>query len=230
MPNFARWLTENKTDKFRQSYRQSLELVLLLSIPASVGLMVMSKPICKLIYGVGKNASYTEPIAAALFYYAIGLSAYSSLKITIDGFYALNDTKTPVKVSLFTVATNIVLNYIFIFRLGLDHRALALSTSCTITLNFLLLLWLLGRRVGGLHILKPLLILILKLGIASSFMGLICFYSHSWFESSLGSDRLLDRLFGVFIPILLGISILIITCKILKVSVLDDLWEGLLKR
>ena len=230
LPNFARWLTENKTDKFRQSYRQSLELVLLLSIPASVGLMVMSKPICKLIYGVGKNTSHTEPIAAALFYYAIGLSAYSALKITIDGFYALKDTKTPVKVSLFTVATNIVLNYIFIFRLGLDHRALALSTSCTITLNFLLLLWLLSKRVGGLHILKPLLVLILKLGIASSVMGFMCFYSHSWFESSLGSDRLLNRLFGVFAPILFSILILVIICRILKVSVLDDLWEGLLKR
>lgn len=228
LPNFARWLAEGKLEKFRQSYRQSLELVFLLAIPASVGLMVMAKPICRLIYGVGKNTLHTEPIATALFYYAFGLCAYSALKITTDGFYALNDTKTPVKISLLTVITNIVLNYTFIFQLGLDHRSLALSTSCTITINFLLLLWQLSRRVGGLH-LQSIPTLILKLILASSIMGLTCFYSHDWLEASIGNDRLIDRLCGVFIPIGFGIAILIAGCKILKVSILNNLWQGLIR-
>jgi len=229
LPNFARHLAEGRIDLFRQSYRKSLELVLLLTIPASAGLMVLAEPICRLIYGIGKNADHTTPIATALFFYAFGLCAYSALKITTDGFYAHNDTKTPVWVSLLSVVINIILNYVFILRLGLDHRSLAISTASTITLNFLLLLWLLNRRVGGLG-LRSLPSLVLRLLLAATVMGLVCIWSNHWIESLIGIEGLTPRLIGVFVPIGLGLVILLIICRLLRIEALDDLLQVLRRR
>ena len=229
LPNLAGLVSKGQIEEFRASFSFALRLVFLLTVPASVGLMVLSKSICQLIYGIGRNFETTDPIAATLFCYSFGLCGYSAVKVVTDGFYAFNDTKTPVKVSLLSVGLNIILNYLFIFELGLEYRSLALSTSCTITLNFLLLLVLLRRKIGSLA-LNNIWHFLIRLGLASAIMGISCWITSLIIKTHMNVDGLISRLFEVFLPISIGGLVLFVLYKLLKIQELDQLLDGVMRR
>lgn len=230
LPNLAKLVVEGDLDGYRQSFSHSLRLVMLLTIPASIGLMVLDEPICRLVFELGKATVIdTQQTANALFCYAFGLCGFAAIKIATDGFYAFNDTRTPVKVSLCTIVLNIILNTVFIFGLNFDHRSLALSTSCTITLNFLTLLVLLWRRVGGFG-LDKLVLLLVKILVISAGMGAVCWWVNSQLEGWLGVAGVLERLIGVFVPVGLGLGVLVGGCKLLRVQEFDGLLRAILRR
>ena len=230
LPNLAKLVVANDLDGYRQSFSYALRLVMLLTIPASIGLMVLDAPICRLIFEWGKTTAIdTQQTANALFFYAFGLCGFSAVKIATDGFYAFNDTRTPVKVSLCTIALNIILNALFIFGFNFDHRSLALSTSCTITLNFLILLVLLWRKVGGFGLDKIALLLV-KIVVVSAGMGGVCWWANLQIEGWLGVVGVIARLFGVFVPIGLGIGVLVGGCRLLRVQEFDGLLRAILRR
>jgi putative peptidoglycan lipid II flippase len=230
LPSLARLATQGQMEGYRRSFSHALRMTLLLTLPASIGLMALAEPICRLIFEGGKAGLLdTQQTAGALFFYAFGLCGYSAVKIATDGFYAFNDTRTPVKVSLCTVALNIALNYFFIYQLGFDHRSLALSTSCTITLNFLALLFLLRRKIGRLG-LEGVWLLLLKLLVASSIMGLVCWGMNVQIERRLGIASLFARLIGVLGPMGVGAVVLVGGCKLLKVKELDGVLRAIVRR
>ncbi|MDE0298002.1 MAG: murein biosynthesis integral membrane protein MurJ [Candidatus Poribacteria bacterium] len=230
LPNLSKMVVQDRIADYRKSFSYSLRLIILFTLPASVGLMVLSEPICRLIFEWGKSTQVdTLQTAGALFFYAIGLCSFSAVKITTDGFYAFNNTRTPVIVSILTVVVNIVLNYVFIFHLRLDHRAIAFSISCTTTLNFFVLLILLHRKVGGLG-LEKVWILLAKVIVSSIIMGAICWTMSSWIESVIGVDGVYVRLISVFSTIILGLITLLCLCKLLRVKELDHLVNALLRR
>ena len=230
LPNLARLVAAGNMDEYRRSFSYALRLTFLLTVPASIGLMVLAEPICRLIFEGGQAIPLdTQQTAGALFYYAFGLCGFSAVKIATDGFYTFNDTRTPAIVSLCTVGLNILLNYLFIYRLGFDHRSLALSTSCTITLNFLALLFLLRGRAGGLG-LSGIWLLMVKLAIASGVMGCACWWSYTQIEGWLGVESIIARLIGVFVPIGLGIAVLVGGAKLMRVRELDQLLGAIARR
>ena len=230
LPNLAKLVAAGNMEGYRRSFSHALRLTFLLTVPASVGLLVLAEPICRLIFEGGQaNPLDTQQTAGALFYYAFGLCGFSAVKIATDGFYTFNDTRTPAIVSLCTVGLNILLNYLFIYRLGFDHRSLALSTSCTITLNFLALLLLLRGRAGGLG-LSGIWLLLIKLALASAVMGCACWWSYTQIEGWLGAESLIARLIGVFVPIALGIAVLVGGAKLMRIRELDQLLNAIARR
>lgn len=230
LPNLAKLVTAGDMEAYRRSFSYALRLTFLLTVPASLGLMVLAEPICRLIFEGGQaNPLDTQQTAGALFYYAFGLCGFSAVKIATDGFYTFNDTRTPAVVSLCTVGLNITLNYFFIYRLGFDHRSLALSTSCTITLNFLALLFLLRGRADGLG-LSGIWLLLLKLALASTVMGCACWWSYTQIEGWLGVESIVARLIGVFVPIGLGVVVLVGGAKLMGIRELDQLLGAIARR
>ena len=230
LPNLAKLVTEGDIEGFRRSFSYALRLTFLLTVPASIGLMVLADPICRLIFEGGQaNPLDTQQTAVALFYYAFGLCGFSAVKIATDGFYTFNNTRTPAVVSLCAVGLNIGLNYLFIYRLGFDHRSLALSTACTITLNFLTLLFLLHGKAGGLG-LSGLWLLLIKLLLASAVMGYVCHWSYIQIEGWLGLESLIARLIGVFVPIGLGVAVLVGGAKLMRIRELDQLLGAIARR
>ena len=216
LPNLAKLVAGGDMKAYRRSFSYALRLMFLLTVPASIGLMVLAEPICRLIFEGGQaNPLDTQQTAGALFYYAFGLCGFSAVKIATDGFYTFNDTRTPAVVSLCTVGLNILLNYLFIYRFGFDHRSLALSTSCTITLNFLALLFLLRGKAGGLG-LSGIWSLLVKLAFASAVMGSVCWWGYTQIEGWLGVESLIARLIGVFVPIGLGMAVLVVGAKLMR--------------
>ena len=230
LPNLAKLVTEGDMEAYRRSFSYALRLTLLLTVPASIGLMVLAEPICRLIFEGGQaNPLDTQQTAGALFYYAFGLCGFSAVKIATDGFYTFNDTRTPAVVSLCTVGLNITLNYLFIYRLGFDHRSLALSTSCTITLNFLVLLFLLRGRAGGLG-LTGIWLLLIKLMVASAVMGVVCRWGYTQIEGWMGVETIIARLIGAFVPIGLGVAVLVGSAKLMRIRELDQLLGAIARR
>ena len=159
-----------------------------------------------------------------LFVYAFGLCGFSTLKIVTDGFYAYRDIRAPVIVSICAVALNICLNYLFIYReFFLDPRAVVFSTVLTVTLNCAVLLLLLRRKVGGLG-LQSVIPLMSKILVASVVMGFICWVANGVIEGDwLGTEGIIPRVVGVFVPIGLSLLALAGMYKFLKVSEFDDI-------
>jgi putative peptidoglycan lipid II flippase len=161
---------------FRSALSHALRLVMLLTIPAAIGLMILARPIIAVIYQHGRFSSFsTDQTAAALQFYAIGLAAYAAVKVLAPAFYALDRRYLPMMVSMLSIVTNLALNWFFLVRLKFDHRGLALSTSIVALTNFLLLYIMMWRYSGRLET-GRMIVLLAKLAVAGAVLGLI-----SWF-------------------------------------------------
>ena len=225
LPQLARLATAGETENFRNALSYALRLMLILTIPAAIGLMMLSEPICRLLYEWGETVEAdTIGTAGPLFIYAFGLCGFSTLKIVTDGFYAYKDIRAPVIVSICAVVLNICLNYLFIYRgLFFDPRAVVFSTVLTVTLNCFVLLLLLRRKVGGLG-LRSVVPLTSKILIASAVMGCVCWLTNGVIEGDwLGTEGIIARVIGVFVPIGFSLLTLAAMYKFLKVSEFDDI-------
>ncbi len=225
LPQLARLVTAGETENFRNALSYALRLMLVLTIPAGIGLMVLSEPICRLLYEWGVTVEEdTIETARLLWVYAFGLCGFSTLKIVTDGFYAHKDIRAPVIVSICAVVLNICLNYLFIYReLFLEPRAVVFSTVLTVTLNCAVLLLLLRRKVGRLG-LRSLIPLTLKILTASVVMGFTCWLTNGVIEQDwLGTVGIIPRITGVFVPIGLSLLALAGMYKFLKVLEFDDI-------
>ncbi|HXY60672.1 MAG TPA: murein biosynthesis integral membrane protein MurJ [Chthoniobacterales bacterium] len=137
---------------FRSALAHAIRLVTLLTIPAAVGLILLAEPIIAVIYQHGRfTAESTRQTAAALQFYAIGLAAYSAVKVLAPAFYALDKRYLPMVVSILSIAINFVLNWFFMFKLGLGHRGLALAVSLVAIINFTLLYIMMQKHAGSLE-------------------------------------------------------------------------------
>jgi putative peptidoglycan lipid II flippase len=126
LPVTSRAAALENLDEFRHTITHALRLTFLLTIPSAVGLIVLSRPIIALIYQHGRFTSFdTEQTAIALAYNAIGLTAYSAVRILAPSFYALKDTRIPMVTSLFSIVTNYAVAKLTVDYLQIGHRGLA---------------------------------------------------------------------------------------------------------
>ncbi|MCF6278505.1 MAG: murein biosynthesis integral membrane protein MurJ [Anaerolineales bacterium] len=156
MPTFAAQYALGKLDDVRHSLAASLRGVLLLSVPAAVGLIVLRVPLITLLYQRGEfDARSTEIVAWALLWYAVGLVGHSVMEILARAFYALHDTKTPVIVGIAAMSLNVVFSIVFsaLFeRIGwMPHGGLALANSLATALEMVGLMVLMRKRLGGIN-------------------------------------------------------------------------------
>jgi putative peptidoglycan lipid II flippase len=168
LPLLARMAATGNMMAFRSELARGMRLAFLMTIPASLGLMVLAEPIMSVLYQHGRFGAYqTAEAAGALRFYAIGLCGYAALKVLVNAFYALDRRRTPMVVSFVAVALNLLLNWIFTRHLGWGHRGLALSTACVATSNFLILYALMRAHLGRLES-RAMLVLLLKVALASA--------------------------------------------------------------
>jgi putative peptidoglycan lipid II flippase len=198
LPVISRHASNKDLNQLKGAYLSSLVMAFALTIPASCGLVILAKPIIKLIFEHGRFTGYdTLRTAEALSFYAIGLFAYASVKIAVPVFYVLNDTKYPVIASFMAVVVNILVVTLTIGHF--QHKAIAFSTSITMIMNFIFLSLILYRKVEG-YALGYLFKSLAKVLMASAAMGLIVYYVHGWLESIWGHG-LRPELFSLSITI-----------------------------
>jgi putative peptidoglycan lipid II flippase len=155
LPTFSSQIAQGKIGEMRQSLAATLRGILLLSIPASLGLILLRVPIITLLYQRGEfTAQSTELVAWALLWYGIGLVGHAMVEILARAFYALHDTKTPVLIGILAMTLNVLFSYLFtaIFsRVGwMPHGGLALANSLATALEMTGLILIMAQRLGGL--------------------------------------------------------------------------------
>ena len=151
-PTMAEQAIDDRTE-FRRTLEQSLKLILFLTIPASLGLMMLSEPLVALLYQYGAfkdSATATDLTQAAVTFYAIGLFALAAIEILSRGFYALSDTRTPVIFAVAALVTNLVLSAALVGPL--EVRGLALAVSLATIVEAGLLFAALHAKLGSLDL------------------------------------------------------------------------------
>jgi putative peptidoglycan lipid II flippase len=148
LPILAKQAADKDILAMKDTMVSSLTMVFALTVPATAGLIILSQPIIRLIYQHGVfTATDTLATADTLCLYAIGLFAYSANKVLVPAFYALDKTKYPVIASFLAIVCNIVIINLTINTY--QHRAIALSTSCTMLINFVFLMVVLYKNMHG---------------------------------------------------------------------------------
>ena len=194
LPLLSRLAVAGEIGAFRGELARSMRLGFLLTIPCTVGLMLLAEPIISVLYQHGRFGAHEAGEAAgALRYYAIGLAGYSALKVLVNAFYALDHRRTPMLVSFMAVVLNLLLNWLFTWHLGWGHRGLAFSTGCVATCNFLVLYLLMRHHLERLH--TALLVRTLaKVALASAALGAVCWASNHWLLADWATMRFAPKL------------------------------------
>jgi putative peptidoglycan lipid II flippase len=192
MPVVSRHAANRDPGALREALESSLSLALLVTLPAACGLIFLAQPIIALIYQHGQFTPLdTRQTAAALELYALGLVAFAGVKIMVPVYYALDDTRIPVLGSFLTVAANLL--FINLTLASLQHRAIALSTSLSLILNFLFLAAVLYRKLTGYRV-RSLTFKLVKVAGASLIMGLAVYWLHPRVAAWLGPGLLAQAL------------------------------------
>jgi putative peptidoglycan lipid II flippase len=199
MPTISAQYARGQLDEVRSSLAASLRGVLLLSIPASIGLILIRRPLVVALYQRGAfDERSTDLFTWALLWYAAGLIGHSLVEVLARAFYALHDTKTPVKVGAAAMGLNVVFSLIFVALFNLldwaPHGGLALANSLATGLEMTWLLFLMSRRLNGLEGKKVALTALRAAG-AAALMSLILMIWLYTFESASAWLVLLGGLF-----------------------------------
>jgi putative peptidoglycan lipid II flippase len=148
LPTLSRQAASQDLIGLKTTFADALCLVFFITLPATVGLIVLREPIVIQLFQRGAFDAQTSQLTAdALLYYGIGLWAYSTIRVLLPTFYALQDTWTPVQSGLISIVVNIGLGVILMKPMG--HCGLALATALASILNFFLLTLSLRMRLGG---------------------------------------------------------------------------------
>lgn len=213
-PILSQEAVKEKLDGLKNAIVRGFNVLLLLTIPSTVGLIILAQPIVKVIFerrAFDEQATYMT--AGALVFYAIGLVGISFNAILQRSFYAMKDAKTPMINALVTVLANVVLNFAFVFTL--QHRGLALATSLASVASSIFLFIKLKKNIGPVGMTSS-LICGAKSLLASLIMGGAVYLSHQFLLPRF-SQGTLGRAIPLFISIALGVLVYLIAIHFLRV-------------
>ena len=233
LPTLARMGSSKNIDGFRSTLSNSLGLVFLMTVPSACGLIVLREPIIRLIYEGGVfTAGDTTMTGLALSGYSLGLVAYAAIKVLSPSFYALEDAKTPMYVSIASVLVHVVASYTLLNVFmgigvtaerpnGLGHVGVALSTSIVATVNFFALTFLMRRKIERINA-RKILVSFVKIATAAGLMSVMCWFSYRYLSSFYETKTLLVKLLEAFGPITAGGFVFVVSVLLLRVSELDQ--------
>jgi putative peptidoglycan lipid II flippase len=198
-PSLAEHGAARQHEELRRTLEDALRFILYLTIPASIGLMVLSPAVVRLIYQRGEFTSASTAMTAdALRFYALGLFGMATVEIVTRAFYALQDTRTPVIVAALAMVVNLALAVALVRGLGLNGLALATAAASTVEASVLFSLG--RRRLPGLR-LRSLVDSALTSVAAAALMGLVILAFNA---ATTPVARPLGGLVGVLGAVLVG--------------------------
>ena len=176
LPSLSRQAANGDHAAIGHTFGHAMSVVLFITIPAMVGLIFLRDPLVALLFKRGAfDAQTTRLTSDALLYYALGLWAFSAVRIVVSTFYAMQDTRTPVKTATIAIVANILFG---VALMGpMKHSGLALATSLASMVNLVLLVAVLRNKVGAIRW-RPMLASCFKTltasGIMALFIVLVC--------------------------------------------------------
>lgn len=214
-PVFASEATKDDKTNLKVALVRTINLILLITIPATIGMMILAEPIVRVAYERGKFDNIATIMTSTALVFTALRMATSSIRIMVNNvFYSLQDTKVPLYVGAFAVATNIIFNFILIKPMG--HMGLALATTISSLFAVLLLVYILRKRIGSFGFAKSVEVGIKSL-ISASIMGVVVYFSYNYLVTLLGMQKLFEAI-ALFSSVILGVVIYFVMIHILKID------------
>lgn len=233
LPVLSDFAAQKKYDEMRSAIHHGLRTLLFVMTPAAVGLTVLAKPIVQMILERGSfDANSTLLTARALSFYAPGLIMFCLAKVFVPTFYALHDTKTPVKIGLCSVTLGLTLNILAVMTLPeyWKHAGLAASTVMAEGFNGTLLAVTLRRRLGPFGVWGILKGFARALA-AAACMGLAAFLIESqlsnWFHTEIPQYLAYSRWISVPVAIVAATGIYFAIARLFRFPELDFVLDAL---
>ena len=225
-PMLSKLSTENNKVKFNQSIIKAINIVILLVIPISVGAIILSTPIVKVLFQRGEfDARATYMTSVALVFYSIGMIGFGLRDILSKVFYSLQDTRTPMINGAIAMGLNIILNILFVKFTNMQLAGLALATSTaalvTVTMLFISLRIKIGP-FGG----KTILSVFIKAITSALLMAVITIIAYRKVSYFLG-DRTIKEVITLAVAIGVGTIVYALSIVVLKVDEVNLILNGL---
>lgn len=215
LPQIAKLANAGKFDQMKEKVSSSLVLTMLVIIPATLGMMVLSTPIIRLIYE--RNAfspADTSVVASLLVSYGPYIIFISILKIISNAFYAIGDSKSPLLIILFQQAINVVLNILLVKKYSIEGIALATSISTTVAATAIVFVY--YKKFGFSNHKKDIISLV-KILFASIIMANIAFFSFSMWTQSF------NLIFSLLLSVILGGLSYLVLIKLFNVPEVEEI-------
>jgi len=220
LPQLSKYIQDNKDSEILFIQNKALELSLFLSIPAAVALLFASEEIVSALFGYGSfDESAVKNSANALFYFGLGLPAFSLIKVFSSFFFARHNTKIPFYISLFSVALNILISIIFFKNIG--FIIIPIATTLSSWFNAVILFVFLKKEeffnFNSIFVTR-----FVRIVISTILMGLFFSYLISFFESNLAYDYSLKSAYIIGI-VILALIFYLLTSVLIKAFKISDI-------
>ena len=224
LPTLSELAVKKEMNKFAETVEFSLTNILFIIIPSSLGLIIMSRPIVRIIFERGEFTQYSTMITSvALAFYAIGLAGYAANKFLALCFNALQNTITPVKTAGLALILNIAFNVLFVVVLKTKIAGLAFASSLSAIISAFILYNLLHKRISQINS-KRIMSQVIRMLVSGIFMSLAIFISS---HRLMQSTHLIS---GVVLTICIGIVVYILSAFFLRVYQATHFFKWILKR
>jgi putative peptidoglycan lipid II flippase len=225
LPAVSHYAASEDIKAIRRTVARGIRLMLMLNVPATLGLYVLAVPIIHLLFEHGRfTAADTMATAGALRLYAVGLVGYSAARIVSPVFYAIGRSRVPVVVSVATIALNVVASVTLVHMMG--FRGLALSTSLAAVANGVVLLWLLARHLHGIDG-GPLLVASIKIACASVVMAAVALFVQRASGAFIPGLGIIAQAVRLALAILCALVALAGAAKLLHIEEFDEALDRL---
>jgi putative peptidoglycan lipid II flippase len=221
LPLLSRHASENRLDALKESLTFSLRITLLITIPATVGLILFREPIIRVLFMHGKfDQRSLDLTSTALLFYVLGLAAFSWTKIIAPAFFSLKDVKTPVYISCVTVGVNLL--GCLLLKDPLKNGGLALAATISAIVNVAILLYIFQKRWGVLNN-KLISLSFIRTIAASAVMGIPLFFLNDRLDG-FAHLRLLPQICLLAVIIIFSAGIYLAVLKLMKSHEVDELF------
>ncbi|MBN2394836.1 MAG: murein biosynthesis integral membrane protein MurJ [Candidatus Atribacteria bacterium] len=205
LPTISRYVSKNQINEMKDTFCYGMKILSFFILPSTVALIVLSHPVIRLFYEHGVFSSKdTRMTEVALVSYTVGLFATAALRLVINAFYALKDTRTPLKIGSLIVMINIILDLIMVRYLA--HAGIALATSIAAILHFITLSIYLNKKVNGIYN-RELYIFWWKISLLSLLMGICCWLIATYFSLAFDLNNKIVQISQVMISSSLGLIV-----------------------
>ncbi len=215
-PTMTSHVARGEIVEYKQNLTMGLRTIIFIMLPATAGLMALSLPVVRAMYLLGEvTTEQIETLSIMLIFYCIGIVGYGAQQILNRGFYAVQDTKSPVLINVFVLLFNIILSIVLVGPLG--YRGLALSYSLTGLLSMFVLGIFLRRKIGaygGSALLKS----AMQSVIASAVMGVVVYATANGLEQVLDISSKLMQVGQVTIGICVGVIVYALMAIVMRME------------
>jgi len=220
LPQLSKHVQNNKKEKIKLIQNKALELSLFLSIPASIALLIASEEIISSLFGYGSfDEESAKNSAKALFYFGMGLPAFSIIKVFSTFFFARGDTKVPFYISLISVLLNIFISIIYFSEIGFLIIPIATSISSWFGAIFLFI-FLKKKNLFSFNLIF--INRFIKILIASILMGIFFNYLIHFFYSEIVYEEIFKSMYLVG-AVILGFTFYILVAIFIKAFKISDI-------